>query len=387
MKDMAVGIMSGTSLDGIDVVIASIDGLGKSTTVELVAFETFPFDPLLKRKIIEALNPKHCSLELITSLNMELGYAFGFAAKSLCAKQGIPLEQIAFVSSHGQTLWHINEDSKEYVRSSLQLGDGAAIASIMKTTVITNFRNADISEGGVGAPLVPYVDYILYRKEDKTRVLHNIGGISNVTVIPKHAKESDVFAFDTGPGNMMIDEAMQTLYQRSYDADGKIASSGQLIFALMNELMAHPYLTMLPPKSTGREVFGVHYTKKLITLYQNEKPEDIIHTLSMFTVNSIVSQFKSFILPKHNVDEVIISGGGMHNQFLVNELKKKLPEMNFLPIEAISGHTDAKEALAFLILGHETLHQHPSNLLSATGAKRKAILGQVTYYHKEEVIS
>lgn len=387
MKDMAVGIMSGTSLDGIDVVIASIEGLGKSTKVDLLAFETFPFDPLLKRNIIQALNPKHCSLELITSLNMELGYAFGFAAKSLCDKNGISLDQIAFVASHGQTIWHINEDDKTHVRGSLQLGDGAAIASIMKTTVVTNFRNADIAEGGVGAPLVPYVDYILYGSHQKTRVLHNIGGISNVTVIPKDAKEDDVYAFDTGPGNMMIDEAMQALYQCPYDQGGHIASKGQLIPDLMKELMSHPYLKMTPPKSTGREIFGVHYTQELLKHYENEKPEDLIHTFTMFTVNSIVSQFKEFILPKHQVDEIIISGGGKHNMFIINALQNELPEISFIEIETLGGNPDAKEALAFLILGHETLHHKPSNLLNATGAKRKAILGQVTYYLKDEVIS
>ncbi|RJX24472.1 MAG: anhydro-N-acetylmuramic acid kinase [Acholeplasma sp.] len=384
---MAVGIMSGTSLDGIDVVIASIDGMGKSTRVDLVAFETFPFDPLLKKRIIQALNPISCSLELITSLNMELGYAFGFAAKRLCEKNHIPIDHIAFVSSHGQTIWHINEDDKTHVRSSLQLGDGSAIASIMKTTVITNFRNADIAEGGVGAPLVPYMDYILYRDEEKTRVLHNIGGISNVTVLPKQATEDDVYAFDTGPGNMMIDEAMYLFYQRSYDEDGNIASSGKMIDSLMNELMNHPYLLMEPPKSTGREIFGRLYTHALLNTYQQEKPEDIIHTLSMFTVNSIIHQFKHFILPKHRVDEVIISGGGMHNQFILGELEKRLPEITWLTINQIGGHGDAKEALAFLILGHETLHKQPSNVLKATGAKRKTILGQVTYYHKEEGIS
>ena len=382
MKELAVGIMSGTSLDGIDVVIAMIEGLGKSTNVELIAFETFPFDPLLKKKIEQALHPKSCSLELITSLNMELGYTFGFCAKSLCDKKGISLDEIVYVSSHGQTIWHINDDDKMSVRSSLQLGDGAAIASIMKTHVITNFRNADIAEGGVGAPLVPYVDYLLFTHKDKNRVLHNIGGISNITVLPKGAHEDQVYAFDTGPGNMMIDAAMERLYQKPYDAHGNIAATGKMIPSLMTMLMNHPYFDKMPPKSTGREVFGIDYTHDMLTKYQYEKSEDIIHTLTMFTANSIIDQMERFVFNQHHIDEVLLSGGGVHNHFLVQQLCIKHPEISWLPLETIGGNSDAKEALAFLILGHETMNQQPNNLLHATGAKKKAILGQITYYHK-----
>lgn len=380
MKQMAIGIMSGTSLDGIDVVVANIEGTYLSTKVEIVAFQTIPIDEPLKEEIRQAMNEKAATPALLSSLNMKLGYAFGHAAKKVCEDAHISLELIDFAASHGQTIWHINENQGHLIQSSLQLGDPSAIASILKTTVVSNFRNADIASGGVGAPLVPYVDFILFSDPQRSRSLHNLGGISNLTYLPKGASENDVIALDTGPANMMIDHAMQILYQKPYDENGQIAKQGKLIPKLYQEIMNYLFFRLEPPKSTGREVFGNQLTDQIISTYSNEKPEDIIHTLTMITIQSIVDAYQTWIIPKHGLDEIIFSGGGAYNSFILESIQKQLPETKILKLEDLGFHSKAKEALAFLILGHETLSLKPSNLLKATGAKRKVILGQVTYW-------
>lgn len=380
MKQMAIGIMSGTSLDGIDVVVANIEGTNLNTKVEIIAFQTIPIDEPLKEEIRQAMNEKAATPALLSSLNMKLGYAFGHAAKKVCEDAHLSLEMIDFVASHGQTIWHINENQGHLIQSSLQLGDPSAIASILKTTVVSHFRNADIAQGGVGAPLVPYVDFILFSDPKRSRSLHNLGGISNLTYLPKGASEHDVIAMDTGPANMMIDRAMQRLYQQPYDDNGGIARQGKLISKLYQEMMDHPFFRLEPPKSTGREVFGDQLTDQLLIAYKHQKPEDIIHTLTMITIQSIVDAYQTWIIPKNGLDDIIFSGGGAYNTFILENIQKQLPEITILKLEDLGFNSKAKEALAFLILGHETLSLRPSNLLQATGAKRKVILGQVTYW-------
>ncbi len=380
MKQMAIGIMSGTSLDGIDVVLANIEGTYTDTMVDMLAFKTIPFEEQLKQEIRQAMNEKAASPALLSSLNMKLGYAFGHAAKQLCDEHHIPLKHIAYVASHGQTIWHINEDQHHFIKSSLQLGDPSAIASIVQTTVISNFRTADIAAGGVGAPLVPYVDFVLFSDPICSRSLHNLGGISNLTYLPKGSKEDDVIAFDTGPANMMIDYAMQMLYHRPFDEDGKIAEQGQIISDLYHVLKRHPFFQLEPPKSTGREVFGDAFTDSILKIYHHEKPEDIIHTLTVLTVETMVEAYQRWIIPVHGLDEIIFSGGGAYNRFILESVQKRLPNIKIKKLEDLGYDSKAKEALAFLILGHETLAKNPANLMKATGAKRKVILGQVTYW-------
>jgi anhydro-N-acetylmuramic acid kinase len=362
MKKMAVGIMSGTSLDGIDVVIASIEGTYTNTRVEIKAFKTYPLTDGIIKRIKEAMNDQTCHAALISSLNMELGYLFGDAAIRCCQEAGIPLEDIEYVASHGQTIWHINEDNKPYLRSSLQLGEGSAIASIMKTTVVSNFRCADIASGGQGAPLVPYVDYLLFSDKQISRSLHNLGGISNFTYLEKGCQEDDIIACDTGPANMMINRACQVLYHQPYDEGGKIAKSGKMIKPMFDELMAHPL------------------TDNFIERYQTYRPEDIMHTLTQFTAQSIIDAYKRFVIQKHPLDEIIFSGGGARNSYFLELIQEGLPTIKIMTLDDYGMDSQIKEALAFLILGHETLHHRPSNLIRATGAKKHVILGQINYY-------
>lgn len=382
MKKLAIGMMSGTSLDGIDTLIVEIEGTFTQTKIKPVAYKTYPFESKLLDKIKKAFSITESSSELLCSLNFELGEAFASAAISLCKEEKIQMEDISFIASHGQTIYHLGDPKQEMVRSSLQLGEGAVIANMCQTTVVSNFRAADIAVGGQGAPLVPFADFILFRDKTLNRAIHNIGGIANMTVLEKGCQLDDVFAFDSGPGNMMIDEAMQKFYNFPYDQNGDVAKSGKIIDALLHELLSHPFFSKLPPKSTGREDFGTSYTKQMISKYKNHLPQDIIHTFTYLTAKSITDAYKNYILPKVDLDEIILCGGGAYNQFLVELIQKELPNIKIKKLEDLGVDSSSKEALAFIILGNETLHKNPSNVIQATGATKKAILGQINYYFK-----
>lgn len=382
MKKLAIGIMSGTSLDGIDVVIVEIEKIENDSKYEALYFETFKYEEGLLTKIKKSLSNEESSSELICSLNFELGFAYGEAVKKLCDLYKISLNDIDFIASHGQTIYHISENNNGYVKSSLQLGEGSVIANMCNTTVVSNFRCADISVGGQGAPLVPYADFILFGNKNVSRVTNNIGGISNVTVLDKSGDINDIIAFDTGVGNMMIDYACKMLLGIDYDNKGLIARSGKVIDQLLEELLTHKFLFKYPPKSTGREEFGDQYTKNIINRFREFKPEDIICTLTHFTASSIVSAYKSYIITKVDIDEIIISGGGAYNDYLIDLLKEKFTNIKVLTLEDLGMNSSSKEALAFVVLGNETLNMNYSNIKSATGAKRNVILGQINYVLK-----
>jgi anhydro-N-acetylmuramic acid kinase len=225
---------------------------------------------------------------------------------------------------------------------------------------------------------VPYADYILYRSAEKTRVLLNIGGISNVTYLPRNAEEKDVFAFDTGPGNMMIDEAMRHFYHKEYDEDGNTAERGNVNSSLLKELMDMSYVRMNPPKSTGRELYGKQKVEELLQKYAEVSAEDAVCTFTEYTAASIAENVKLFLCPKGIPAEIIAAGGGAHNRVLLERLQEDLPEARVMKQEDMGFSSDAKEAIAFVILGNETLHRHYSNMISATGASKRVILGNIT---------
>ena len=377
MKKLAIGLMSGTSLDGIDIVLAEISGVSLDTNVRVLIEDTYPLNQHIIDKIHQAMDEHSSSSKLISSLNVELGYVFGQAVLDFAKEHQIDLKAVDFIASHGQTIYHIAQNEHEFYRSSLQLGEAGVIADMCNTTVVYNFRNADIASGGQGAPLVPYADYILFRDKSKTRSIHNIGGIANMTFLKKNGKLDDVIAFDSGPGNMMINEAMQLLYHRPYDKDGVVASKGKMIEALYDDIYKHPYFAQTYPKSTGRELFGSSYAKQMIEKYYRHPKEDIVHTLSMITVNSIVDSYQK--LMSENVDELILCGGGAFNHFIKNEISKQMKNTKVITLEELGYNSSYKEALAFIILANQTLHKKPSNVKSATGAKAYKILGQIQY--------
>ena len=374
----AIGLMSGTSLDGLDVAIAEINGVGITTNLQLIAMENVDLPPKLKERIKQACDIEQSNVELICSLNFEIGKFFAEGVKQACQKNNIPLAQIDFIASHGQTIYHIPQQRDDVIPSTLQIGDSAVIAYETKTQVISNFRTMDMAAGGQGAPLVPYSEFILYGNKGKNLLLQNIGGIGNVTFVPAKSTLDAVFAFDTGPGNMIIDELMLQLFNKTYDKDGKTAQAGQVNQALLSYMQDNKYFDLNPPKSTGRELFGAQYVQTLCQKFPDLPKVDYITTATMFTAWSIANQYQRFIFPKQQIDAVILSGGGAYNKTLRANLQQLLPQLEVLIQEDVGYDSNAKEALAFIILGNETLNHRPSNVPSVTGAKEHVILGELT---------
>lgn len=373
-----VGLMSGTSLDGIDAALVEIEGCGMDTKVRLLEFITEEFSDETSQRIRQALDPVTSSVELICSLNVELGELFAQAVHTVCAKHSFELKNLDLVASHGQTLYHLPKPEQPgFYASTLQVGDAAVICERTQTNVVNDFRMRDMAVGGEGAPIVPYTDFLLYKSDQKTRLLQNIGGIGNVTVIPRGASLSDLVAFDTGPGNMIIDGLMQHFYQLCYDKNGEHAASGTVNQKMLEEMLQHPYFELDPPKTTGREMFGVQYVEELLATYQAE-PADWIATATRFTAESIARHVRPFI---DGPTELIVGGGGSYNRTLMNDLKELLPEVDVLRQEDLGYSSEAKEAIAMAILGNETWHHLPSNVPSATGAAKPVILGSITYYN------
>ncbi|MGV8981102.1 anhydro-N-acetylmuramic acid kinase AnmK [Clostridium sp.] len=381
----AVGLMSGTSLDGIDAALVQINGNYTDTVINLIGYVNMKMPEDIKDEIKAACSIDDSSSILICSLNFKLGYLFSDAVKEVCKKSNFPIEKLDFIASHGQTIFHIPKAHHTFACSTLQIGESSVIAYETNTTVISNFRVMDMAAGGQGAPLVPYSEFLLYRSPDKNRLLQNIGGVGNVTVIPKNADINDVFAFDTGPGNMIIDEICEKLFNLKYDSNGDIARSGKVDKGMLNDLMSHPFLMKSPPKTTGREEFGKQFTEDILRKYRNLSSETILATATVFTAKSIAHSYKTYIFPKLDVDEMIISGGGAYNSYLVELIKGELPQISVLTQEDLGYSSDAKEAIAFAILGNETLNNSFSNIPTATGAKSKVILGNITPIIKSQV--
>lgn len=376
---LAVGLMSGTSLDGVDTVLCEISGQDESTKVKQLYFKTYDIPESLRTKIRKCCSRELIPVDLICSLNFELGYLFADAVKSLCKDANVKLEDLSFIASHGQTIFHIPKAYDDYVPSTLQIGEAAIIANECKSKVISNFRVMDMAVGGEGAPLVPYSETLLYGEENQAVALQNIGGIGNVTVLPKKGDTKKVIAFDTGPGNMMIDEAVRTFYGKKYDTDGYYARQGNLIPSLAAELKEHPYFNLEIPKTTGREMFGEHFTKSILEKYHSCEPNDLIHTFTWFTAYSIAYHYKKYLISEYGLKKCIIGGGGAYNSYLLELIRNEIPEVTVMTQEEHGFSSEAKEALAFVILGNQTYHRSPSNVPSATGAKKSVILGQITY--------
>lgn len=373
-----IGIMSGTSLDGVDTVLVEIENYGINTKLKVIEYNEYPMPASTRMKIKQACDEKNSHVDLICSLNFEIGYLFVEAVKRLLEKANFNSSQLDFIATHGQTIYHIPFQRDDLISSTLQIGEPAILAYEFNTTVISNFRVMDMAAKGQGAPLVPYSEYILYSEKGKNIALQNIGGIGNVTLLNEDLDIDQIEAFDTGPGNMMINEACRLLYNQPFDHDGYHASQGHIIDEMLEELMNHPYMNKLPPKSTGREEFGENYVKELIEKYNGYDKNDYIKTFTYFTAKSIEYHYRRDIMSKCHLDKVIVGGGGSHNQTLMKMIKALLCDIEVYTQDEIGYSSDAKEAIAFAILGNETLHQHFSNVKSATGAKHNVVLGNIT---------
>ena len=383
---LVLGLMSGTSADGIDVALARISGAPPQINAKLLAHTAIKFPKPLQKEILRVAEQQPISAGALSHLNFRLGESFADAAREACKRFGIPTRRIDLIGSHGQTIFHQGRPIPFLGRptaSTLQIGEPSIIAARTGIATVADFRPADIALGGQGAPLVPYADYLLYHHPKIGRVSLNLGGIANITVLPSAAKPSQVFAFDTGPANMLIDALVFhfTRGRQRFDKDGKIAMTGRGIPALLDELMRDPYFRQPPPKSTGREYYGRAYVKKVLAAGRRHRaqPADLIRAATFLTALSIIDALSSFVLPKVKIHQLIVSGGGAHNPLILAQLEAALPEIQILRSSHLGIPEDAKEGFAFALLAYESFHRRPSNLPSATGARGPAILGNISY--------
>lgn len=373
---IVIGLMSGTSADGIDAALVDIRGAPPQLSWRLLAHTTVPHTPRLRAEILACCDPAQASVDRVCMLNVELGEAFAAAALHVTKLAGLGPTDIDLIGSHGQTIWHIPG------MATLQIGEAAVIAERCAVPVISNFRAADIAAAGQGAPLVAAVDALLFSHAHKTRAIQNIGGIANLTYLPAGSslESTTALAFDTGPGNMLIDQAVTHITQgrQLYDQDGTIAGSGHIHHALLEELLSHSFFQQPPPKTTGRELFGTSYgdavAAKAAAL--GVRDADLVATLTAFTARSIAHAYQRFLpsLP----DDIIVSGGGAHNQTMMAMMREALAPAHILSSDSLGLPADAKEAIAFAILAYESWHRRPGNLPCATGARHAVVLGSLT---------
>jgi 1,6-anhydro-N-acetylmuramate kinase len=456
---LVAGVMSGTSGDGVDVALARVADRAGRVHGELLAHATFPLEKLVRAEILRVAEGKAVTAGAISQLNFRLGGVFAEAVIAGCKKFRVALSQVDLIGSHGQTVFHCGKAIPflgRDIASTLQIGEGAVIAARTGVNVVTDFRTADMAVGGHGAPLVPFVDWILFGDARKNRVALNLGGIGNVTVLPAggivgssgrggddslpgslhsepqsarlsgrddkrrerqqksppfskgaqsgapgetlgaqslrnsgHARltaprgTAGVFAFDTGPGNMVIDALVAhfTRGRKRFDEDGRIARQGQTNERVLAELMKDEYLLMRPPKTTGREYFGAAYVERLLKIGKRfgASADDLVRTATIFTAMTVVDALKRFVMPRVRIDELIVSGGGAHNPVIMGQLKEALAPVAVRGSAELGVDVDAKEAFAFALLAYETWHRRPGNLPAATGARRAAILGKISY--------
>ena len=403
---LVVGLISGTSMDGIDAALVRISGPATQPRVRLLAFSTLHYSVLVRQSILRIAAGEPATAGEISQLNFLLGELFAEAALRVCKKARVSPARLTVIGSHGQTIYHQGAATREggkSITSTLQIAEPAVISERTGVSVVADFRTADMAAGGQGAPLVPMVDYLLLRDKREGTVALNIGGIANFTVIPAGAKPEQVFGFDTGPGNMIIDGLVRhfTHGRKSYDAGGRWAAKGRVNEPLLDVLLRLPFFAQRPPKSAGREQFGQLFIDRFFfpkarstdiagpdrlspeqignrqsaIVYQ---PEDLLRTAAELTARSITDALERFVPGRTPVHRLIVSGGGAHNRLLVARLTELLPNLRVHQSTEFGLDVDAKEAIAFAVLADRTLHGLPGNLPSVTGARRAVVLGSIS---------
>jgi len=372
---LAIGLMSGSSTDGVDAALVRIRPTEERVRVRILHFRFTPYPPRIRKRLIRAAE-EETGLTEATELDLMLGEVLAGAATSLLEEAGITPGRVDVIGSHGHTVLH-RPPAGRNPGLSRQVGSGDVIAERTGIPTVTGFRTRDMVVGGQGAPLVPYVDYLLFRRPGRVRALQNIGGIANVTVVSE-AVES-VVAFDTGPGNAMIDHAvvLATRGRRRLDRDGRMAASGVVNRNLLARLHAHPFFARPIPRSVGRETFGASWVETLARGRTGAR--DLVATLTRFTAESIHRSYREHVCPRFRPDEVLVSGGGAHNRTLMRHLTELFHPIKVARLDHPGGiDPDNKEATAFAILAHETLRGRPGNLPSATGAAWPVVLGKLS---------
>lgn len=376
-----VGLMSGTSADGIDAVVADLSGIGRGLKAIVQAHVHQPLSPVFRRRILAA--GLDGNVAELCELNFVLGEQFARAALAVIRRAGLKPAQITAIGSHGQTMHHLPNAPTP---STLQIGEPCVIAERTGITTVADFRVRDMAAGGQGAPLVPFADWVLFTHPTRPRLIQNIGGIGNLTFLPPRSKLTEVIAFDTGPGNMVLDAIVSMLSggKLGYDCDGRWAARGRISDKLLAACLKHPFLQRQPPKTTGREEFGEVFLRPLLTNARRMRltDADVMATVTAFTAESIAAAYRRFVFPKltpQQLDrlQIILGGGGAKNRTLIQMLRARIGPGTIETHEAFGIDSTAKEPLAFAILAYATLTGQPGNVPSATGARRAVVLGKI----------
>ncbi|HYA95409.1 MAG TPA: anhydro-N-acetylmuramic acid kinase [Terriglobales bacterium] len=393
---IVAGVMSGTSADGINVALVEISGVGFDAPFELLAHHEYPYPQPVRRAVLAAMNAQRASVADLARLNFLLGELYAAAVGATAKKSG---REVELVGCHGQTLYHQGEPAPylgKRIVATWQTGEGAIVAARVGAPVVSDFRPADMAAGGKGAPLVPFLDYLVYRDARAGRIVQNLGGIANLTAIPASASPGQVIAFDTGPGNMVIDAAMERLYRKAYDRDGQIAAKGEPLGAVLKVLLQDSFFRRKPPRTAGREEFGREFVAGFLRRCGRARKEDVVATATALTARSIAQAISGFVLDRRSTQQsavstqqngdrtfsdYVVSGGGAKNRTLVNMLRTELDPLGLRlrSSDEFGVPSAAKEAVAFALLAYETWHRRPSNIPAATGARRPAILGKISY--------
>lgn len=386
------GMMCGTSVDSIDTAICDISRTTDSDRwkTDVLYFGEVPVEPRLRQRIFRLFDNGEQGLSLATSLNTEIAEAFAGALKTTLQQSGIPKESVTAIASHGQTVWHIapHMASSEYVPSTLQLGDPCVLAHHTGIPVIADFRTADMAAGGNGAPLVPFADWHLFGRPGNAVILLNLGGVANVTLLPASDRVEEIVAFDTGPGNMIIDAivSITTQGRRTFDENGQMAAAGQIIESLLFRWMNEPYIRLPYPKTTGRELFGMRFTQAALSDYPDANPCDLVATATLFTARSVAENLRSWLeTDGRGVSEMAVAGGGAMNPVLMRMLENEMARVSgrsirvCLPDDMMPFQAKSRECVAFALLGFAGLVGVPSNVPSATGAQCAKRLGCIAW--------
>jgi len=378
-----IGLMSGTSADGIDAALVEIEETNDRLHWQLKAFVCLRWPAALRDAILDCCR-SDAPISIVTCLNYRLGEEFAIAARAAARAGGVTLAEVDAIASHGQTIWHQPTPlsiAGAPTTGTLQIGEPSVIAARTGCMVVADFRAADMALGGQGAPLAPYADYRLFGARTETRAVQNLGGIANVTLLPAGGALADVVAFDTGPGNLLLDALAFRLTdgRQRYDVDGALAIRGRACESLLADCLEHPYFALPPPKSTGRELFGADYAEWFSrrAVGAGCTGEDALATAAALTAESIARAYRMWLLPRGAIHTVILGGGGVHNRALVHALQERLAPARIATHAEFGLPDDAKEAMAFALLGYATLHGAPSNVPSATGASGPAVLGKI----------
>ncbi len=384
---IVAGVMSGTSADGINVALLRVQGRGFRTRFRLLAHRQFAYPREVRRAVLAAMNAKSARVADLARLNFLLGDLYSEAI--LKTLRGARLKRIDLVGCHGQTLYHQGKAApflRRPIATTWQTGEGAVIAARVGAPVVSDFRPADMAAGGTGAPLVPFLDYLVYRHPRRGRILQNLGGIANLTAIPAGAKPDDLTAFDTGPGNMVIDALMERLFGKAYDRDGRVAARGKVREDVLARLLRHPFFGRRPPKTAGREEFGREFASRVLRLCRGARKEDVIATATALTARSIAVALRRFAFKaetrrRGGFRDFVVSGGGAQNKTLVGMIAREVGPLGprVLRSDAFGVPSEAKEAIAFALMACQTWQGQPSNVPAATGAKRAVVLGKVSY--------